>query len=60
MTDAFGPNGFPGVGGGLGRSGDPGAERKSAIVLATHLIRGGALEERDEDALLGWAVSDET
>ncbi|CAM9550164.1 unnamed protein product [Ectocarpus sp. 6 AP-2014] len=45
-----------GVGGGLGTSGDPDAERKSAIVLATHLIRGGALEERDEDALLGWAV----
>ncbi|CAM9812805.1 unnamed protein product [Ectocarpus sp. 12 AP-2014] len=45
-----------GVGGGLGRSGDPDAERKSAIVLATHLMRGGALEERDEDALLGWAV----
>ncbi|CAN0224154.1 unnamed protein product, partial [Ectocarpus sp. 4 AP-2014] len=45
-----------GVGGGLGGSGDPDAERKSAIVLATHLIRGGALEERDEDALLGWAV----
>lgn len=36
----------------------PDAQRRSAIVLATHLIRGGALEERDEDALLGWAVRD--
>ncbi|CAB1096440.1 unnamed protein product [Ectocarpus sp. CCAP 1310/34] len=61
-----GATGFPGGrqgagvqaghGSGLGRSGDPDAERKSAIVLAMHLMRGGALEERDEDALLGWAV----
>lgn len=41
----------------VGRShGGPDAQRRSAIVLATHLIRGGALEVRDEDALLGWAV----
>ena len=38
------------------RGGGPDTQRRSAIVLATHLIRGGALEERDEDALLGWAV----
>lgn len=44
------------MGVGVGRSGDPDARRRSAIVLATHLIRGGALEERDEEALLGWAV----
>lgn len=43
----------------MGRSrGGPDAQRRSAIVLATHLIRGGSLEERDEDALLGWAVRD--
>ncbi|CAN0147301.1 unnamed protein product, partial [Scytosiphon promiscuus] len=45
-----------GMGVGVGRSGDPDTRRRSAIVLATHLMRGGALEERDAEALIGWAV----
>lgn len=55
-----------GGGGGGGRGGggissgrrasDHAERRRCAIVLATHLVQGGALEERDTDALLGWAV----
>lgn len=48
--------GFQRGGRGVGRYGDQSARRRSAIVLAMHLIRGGILEERDADAVLGWAV----
>lgn len=39
------------------RAVDQEVRRRCAIVLATHLIRGGGIEERDAHALLHWAVS---